>query len=101
MNKLARTKLGTTMMKPTEAAQLPRDKTRCPHTFLVSGCVIFHQKYHVHPKLSKKSDVEKYQVPQVWSQLTHAADQVNPKKPQVECHLSVGIMLRPTVHPTC
>ena len=50
MNKLARIKLGTAMMEP------PARSTALvtAQIFLVSGCVIFYQKYHVHPKLSKK-----------------------------------------------
>ena len=75
MNKLARTKLGTTMMKPPEAAQLPRDKTRCPHIFLVSGCVTFHQKYHIHPKLSKN---------QMWKNIKYLRFGPNLPTPQIK-----------------
>jgi hypothetical protein len=58
----------------------------------IPDLIFLDEKYHVHPKLGEKIDQEeKYQVPQVWSQLTHTADQVNPKKLMLSAVCQLGL----------
>ena len=58
---------------------------------ILNSSYFWDEKYHVYPKLAKKIRCGKYQVPQVWSQLTHTADQVNPKKLRLSATCQLGL----------
>ena len=54
-------------------------------------CLKFTKNITSIPNLAKKLDLEKYQFLRFWDQLTHAADQVNPKKLRLSATCQLGL----------